>query len=60
MFKLEFETSNEAFQGDGRIDPWAIADVLRDVATDVTDGPTRGTVVDFNGNTVGRWELSGD
>lgn len=58
MFKLEFSTTNAAFIGDGRIDPWAIADVLRDVATDVTDGPTRGSVIDPNGNIVGKWELS--
>lgn len=59
MFKLEFETSNAAYQdGEDGIDVWLVADSLLDVARDLQNGFTSGRVHDANGNHVGHWELS--
>lgn len=59
MFKLEFETTNAAYQdGDELLDVWCVADSLLDVARDLQNGFTSGRVHDANGNHVGDWELS--
>lgn len=57
MFKLEFSTSNAAFQDDG-LPSFAVAQCLFEVADEVRAGRKRGSVFDGNGNTVGKWELS--
>lgn len=58
MFKLEFSTTNAAFQ-DGELPlSFEVARCLADVVDDVKSGLLRGTVIDANGNGVGRWELS--
>lgn len=59
MFKLEFETSNAAYQdGEDGVDVWCVADSIAEVEKWVRDGFTSGRVNDANGNHVGNWELS--
>lgn len=64
MFTLSFETENASFH-DEALEPAdnagyrsdEISRILRKVATDVDLGESEGSIVDSNGNTVGRWVL---
>ncbi len=55
MFKIEFETENDAFAPVVTIE---IRRLLRQVSDRVDDGQTEGTLADRNGNTVGRFSLT--
>lgn len=52
MFKVEFDTSNDAFEVGGVSE---IAACLTIIAGKVEDGETEGAIKDSNGNTVGSW-----
>ena len=54
MFRLSITLGNDAMQT-----PMDIAAALRDIA-DALDYTERdsGTIFDYNGNSVGRWEIS--
>ena len=55
MFRMEFETENEAFSdGNAAAEIWRI---LREIASRVASGYTSGKVRDTNGNSVGTWEV---
>ena len=53
MFKIEFETTNSAFD-----DPAdEIAAILALIASRLTGGETEGLIKDSNGNRIGSWKL---
>ena len=59
-----FRTDNASFTDDGEISSYArdreIARILRHVAKRLEDGPGSydvSTIIDANGNTVGKWEI---
>ena len=57
MFKLEFETDNAAFgEEDDRLHE--IAFILENIASDVQSGKQGDTVLDVNGNSIGKWSLT--
>jgi hypothetical protein len=56
MFKLEFDTGNDAFS-DLEAE---ISMILEAVGIEVRKGATHGKVWDSNGNTVGKWSLTND
>lgn len=53
MFKMQFETANEAFD---EVTYDEVARILRSVANHVAD--EGGTIMDINGYTIGSWVLS--
>ena len=56
MFKLKFKTANAAFVDDtARLES---ARILREIADRLAQGYERGACRDYNGNTVGNWELN--
>lgn len=65
MFKLEIKTGNAAFRDESRtdrhgdyvLDPYAteVRRILLDVIRKLEAGYTDGSVIDVNGNKVGRW-----
>ena len=58
MFKLEIETGGAAYRhGDHVLDPYAteVRRILLDVICKLEAGYTDGSVIDVNGNKVGRW-----
>ena len=57
MFKLQFETNDDCFQG--CLEP-EVRSVLRMVERLLAQGNTEGAVTDFNGNTIGSFELTED
>ncbi len=57
-FKLEFDCNNAAFEKDAP--DIEIARILRDVRKQVETGALSGVVRDFNGNTVGFFDLKAD
>ncbi|GAA2321631.1 hypothetical protein GCM10010149_88360 [Nonomuraea roseoviolacea subsp. roseoviolacea] len=61
MFKLEFKTSNAAFddENDGNAQA-EIKDILTDLAAKVYDGYTEGVIKDTNGNRIGSWSFERD
>jgi hypothetical protein len=54
QFKLSFACDNAAFDGDALHE---VARILRECADKIETGRTSGPVRDFNGNTVGKFEL---
>ena len=61
MFKIEFDTDNAAFYDtDGGFSPFAVADILRNIAREVERDYVEGKVRDINGNPVGAWDLRYD
>lgn len=52
MLKVEIETGNAAM-----IEADDIAEALRAVAQDITNGAVSGRVFDYNGNIVGTWAV---
>lgn len=55
MFKLEFETDNEAFSYSYGASE--TARILRKLAKRIEEGDLDGNVMDSNGNTIGSYEL---
>lgn len=59
MFRLEFETDNNAFVEDAHGE---IARILTGVAMDLSEGRASledgGNIRDVNGNTVGKWQYT--
>lgn len=53
MFKLEFKTSNAAFDDL----EYAVAEILEDVKAKVANGARSGIALDYNGNRVGEWSV---
>ena len=60
--QVQFKTTNAAFYDmDGEsLDFSAVADVLRDVVKALENGRNRGTLRDYNGNTIGSWSIQED
>ena len=58
MFKLEIDTSNDAFVGSAETERGEIARILRDAADRMEAGRFTRSLYDMNGNRVGRldWE----
>jgi hypothetical protein len=56
-FKVEMSTDNAAFDGDAGAE---VARILREVAGEVAGGKTDGKCRDINGNSVGKWSLTGE
>ena len=54
MFRLTFDTDNSAFGDDPKAES---ARILLSVINDLSLGKLHGTLRDFNGNSVGMWEL---
>ena len=55
---ITFTTDNAAYQlPEGRLDRWAIAASINEVAEDIKNGLSSGVVMDVNGNKVGPWKL---
>jgi hypothetical protein len=53
MFKLEFETDNDAFQsGDNQEE---VAKILATIAKEIAAGKKYDNVRDVNGNKIGYW-----
>lgn len=57
MFKLEFDTDNDAFGNDPSNET---ASILRELADVIASGHRSGVARDRNGNTVGTFELAID
>lgn len=58
MFEITIETDNAAFgEDEGGAGP-EVARILREVADKVENGAAGGRVFDFNGNGVGRFNLT--
>lgn len=55
MFKVQFETTNAAFDDDPA---GAVVGILGDIIDKLEDGERSGEVLDENGNPVGTWELA--
>lgn len=55
-FKLEIELGNEEMQDVFHISE-ALEGVICDLPETETLEPTRGSIMDINGNTVGHWEI---
>ena len=63
MCKIEFKIGNAAFRNEAEIDedgnsplaPEAVADAVRDVADRIAGGEISGTIMDANGNTIGKF-----
>jgi hypothetical protein len=56
MFKLEIDTSNDAFQLNDGLHCLELARLLRQVANEILrSGPAGGVLVDVNGSKVGWW-----
>ena len=53
MFKMKIETDNAAFDDGERIHE--VARILREVADKVAAAHIAGTILDANGNSIGRW-----
>jgi len=53
-FKLEIKMDNAAFE-DGADGMFEIARILADLAADLRNGSAASTVMDANGNSVGRY-----
>ena len=64
MFTLEFKTGNAAF-----CDPYTGEEddlsarlecrrILLAISEAIADGKSEGSVIDYNGNKIGRWELN--
>ena len=64
MFKLEFATGNAAF-GDERDPEYVqrvdklreINRIMQNVTTEIAYGKTDGSIMDVNGNKIGKWSL---
>jgi len=54
MFTLKMETDNDAFSSSRAVE---IARLLRRAATMLEQGRVSGNLMDYNGNTVGKWEI---
>jgi hypothetical protein len=50
MFKLEFKTDNAAFQDDNFA--YEVERILHKVASQVNEGKTEGSILDYNGNLI--------
>ena len=57
-FKLEFSTSNAAFDEDDL--SGEVARILRVASLEAEDGYRERRIYDANGNTVGEWKLIAD
>ena len=63
MCRIEFKIGNAAFRLDAETDEagsaplntWAVADAIRHVAFEIENGEMSGTIMDANGNTVGKF-----
>ena len=53
MFNIEFETKNAAFQDDNFTHE--VKRILDEIADDVAEGITEGSILDINGDVVGQW-----
>lgn len=59
-FKLEFDTGNDEFVNiEGVTDVHAVARHLRNEASRIEDGTTKGIIVDWSGNKIGSFSLTG-
>jgi hypothetical protein len=58
MFTLSIKTDNAAFEASENDKVLEISRILRRLADDLDDnGSTTGTLRDYNGNSVGKYEL---
>ena len=60
MFTLKIETKNAAFADDCYSPQLEVARILRSLADKIEDGDSQGPVLDYNGNTVGHFALTGE
>lgn len=64
MFKIEIETDGAAFRDpltgeeDATFENLELARILENVIHKLTYNKNSGTILDINGNVVGRWEKS--
>jgi hypothetical protein len=56
-FKINIKTDNAAFSKEEGGPHAEVARLLREVAERVENGEDYGSVMDINGNSVGRWTL---
>ena len=54
MFKMKIETDNAAFDDGERMHE--VARILREVADKIDAARMGGTILDGNGNSIGRWD----
>ena len=52
--KIEFKTSGQAFEDYGNME---VERILENIIKKVKEGRTEGKILDFNGNSIGKWEL---
>lgn len=63
MFKMEFKTGNDAFR-----DPFTgeesqthkaneTVKIINRISTEIAMGKTYGSIMDINGNSIGKWSL---
>ena len=52
--KIEFKTDNQAFED---YKEGEIARILCKIARAIENGSTSGSVMDINGNRIGKWEV---
>jgi hypothetical protein len=62
MFNLTIQTDNAEFDesNDFMAASFEVSRILKDVAASLSNGTTRDTIRDINGNKVGEWSLNHD
>ena len=51
---IKFNTSGQAFEDYGDME---VERILENIIKKVKSGYTEGKILDYNGNTIGKWEL---
>lgn len=63
MFKMEFKTSNAAFcnpftgEEDKEKELEESSNIVYNISMKMLKGETSGTIMDYNGNAIGKWSL---
>jgi hypothetical protein len=55
MFNLKFKTGNAAFSD---YKEYEIERILKEVITQVNNGYTEKSILDINGNVIGKWSIT--
>jgi hypothetical protein len=58
MFKIQFSTSNAAFEGNPTRELEEITRILERVSEELGGGSRGGYIRDVNGNKIGTWKLT--
>lgn len=59
-FTLEIDLANAAFRDleSDEFDPYSLSGIVQNLVEPIESGRTSGTINDYNGNPVGKWEIT--